>query len=1196
MTTNETSPQRSLADQVFRGFYAVIATFAVCLIIGVIALAIGLLQGYRPVVLTSGSMSPTAPTGSVLIAHPVDEVRVGDILVMANEARATVTHRVVELETAENGQLFAITRGDANEEIDAAPYAIDGRELVGRWVIPGLGSALLWLGSPLIGLVVVGGAVLTLTMSALSYIWGSGREERSGDGTREHDNHELPSHDQAEAESVGRPLVGAAGTPGQKRFALGVALSILFGFTGLAWSLYLSTDTVAGNVFGTSDCFDARVDSVQTGAVTSSSNGVTSVGIAAVDPASSFVLWSVRSGVTKPGDTVVVADLSSPTTVDFVRQTDSGTPTPIVIEWSVVEYGCGVTVQRGLGAGNGADTLDFPVASVDPSSSFVVGATLPSSADVAFDQDDQAIVELVGSDTVRFRSTPGGSLGAQRAYGYQLVTFDDGGDAATQVVSTTLGAGTATDLVTLASPVDPDSTMVFASATSVNSGAGVGDRMVRVRLVDSNTVEVVRSLTAGSVEVNVQVVEMNEGTTVRRGVVTLAPAEATAAVGIDAVDPTRTTVGSTVLVGGASGGATDEGSSGEPGEGLATARLRDAVTVDVERAASDSTASFAWQAVTWGGPQWGDPNSPYRQRIDVDAGAVDVPDGYTTPVVIDHAALVSSGLSMASGDDVRLWRFDGTTWTEIDRVLDETSSWNSSSTTFWFRTRESIAASSTISYWMYFGDQSPPPPLADPAEVWLLTEGFEGGLGSFEDRTEGTAWYTADPWTRRIDFVVDAGAIASPLVDTPVLVSVTDADLAANAQSDGSDIVFTDGGSTVLPHDIESWDSAIGSLVAWVTVPILDDTANTTLSLLYGAPNAPDRADQRGTWDGQGIVWNMTGDPTGPAPSLDDRGSRNVDGVALADASLSATNTGFAAALDGATDRLESEPLTVPDSALTVSAWFRADAITGDAVLVAQGDPTAGGVFELAIDNTTNPGSPTLRGRLNVDGAPLEANGGSIVPGAWHHVAMVWDQVTLTVVVDGANVDTVPAGGPLPSPRTSAVVLGGDSTGARTLAGALGQARIRFEAVSAANLAFEAANLIDPLGSVVGTAPVGGTYLTQGTWTERRPLTVSADLADVDLTDFVLLVQVVDADLGSSTQADGGDLVFTAEDGVSRLDHYVESWNGATGALTAWVRIPLLSSSVDTEIFLYSGNPAAVDQTDPVGVWGIDADLVLPAP
>ena len=44
--------------------------------------------------------------------------------------------------------------------------------------------------------------------------------------------------------------------------------------------------------------------------------------------------------------------------------------------------------------------------------------------------------------------------------------------------------------------------------------------------------------------------------------------------------------------------------------------------------------------------------------------------------------------------------------------------------------------------------------------------------------------------------------------------------------------------------------------------------------------------------------------------------------------------------------------------------------------------------------------------------------------------------------------------------------------------------------------------------------------------------------------------------------------------------------DGATGELVAWVRVPLLSASLDTRIFLYHGNAGATDQQDPGGVFG----------
>ena len=1195
---------RTLGDQFFRGLYLTSALFAVSLIVAVIGLGVGLAQGYRPVVLTSGSMAPVAPTGALIVAQPVDRVEVGDILVMANDARATVTHRIVEIERASNGQVYAVTRGDANEEVDPTPYPLDGPQLIERWTLPGFGAALLWLGSPLMGLVVIGGAVLALTLSAISYIWSSATPTAPTAATSTAATGVTGTATgmtgTATAAGTGtRPSSRKGSSPGQKRFAMAIGLSVLFGFTGVAWSLYLGADTVPGNAFSTAACFDARVDNVQSGQVLSTSNGSTSVTIAAVDPAASFVTYSVRSNASKPGDSVVLADLSGPTTIDFLRQTSTPGPGPVVIEWSVIEYACGVTVQRARvpGNGNGTQTVDVPVNPVDPNRSFVLGGTIPVPTQTAFDNDDQSIVELVNGDTVRFRLPPPFDHQVARTLGFQLVTFTDPGDARSQVVSTTLGAGAAVDTITLGQPVDPAATMLIATAASPNAGGSMGDRTVRVRLVDPTTVEVQRAINTGTVEVNVQVVELLEGTTVQHGIVDLTPTQTSTTVAVNPVDTKRTTVGSTVLIGGAaSGGSTDEAASGEVGEALVTVDLLDAATIVIERAAVDSLASFAWQAITWGGPSWADPSSPFRQRIDVDAATVDVPNGYTTRVDLDHQALVDSGLSLASGDDLRLWRFDGAVWTELDRVLDEESSWNAPLSQFWFRTQEPVSAGSTISYWLYFGDPTPAPALEDPANVWLIDEGFESGLGLFEDRTEGTAWYRADPWTRRIELTVDATAVGTTLTDQRVLVQVTDADLGTNAAANGSDIVFTDAGGSRLAHDIESWVPGTGTLRAWVSVPTVDSASDTTLYVYYGAADAPRQARPRDVWADQRAVWNLARDLLGPAPALDDSGPENSDGMALGDTTTVSSPTGFAARLDGSADRLESAPLRLPGGSFTASVWFRADTLTSDAVLLSQGDPTVSGVFEIGVDATTTPGSPTGYATLRVDGTPVRVTGGALSAGTWHHLGVVWDQTTLDLVVDGTPVGSVSAAGALPGSRTTAVVLGGDPAGVRTLDGDLDQVRLRDGVVSVDRLAFEAANLANPTATVAAAGATSGTFRDQGDWLRRRPITVSSDLADADITDFTLLIELVDADLGAGAQADGADLVFTAGDGVTRLDHYIERWDSPTGTLTAWVRLPLLSSSIDTELYLYTGNPSAQDQSDPIGVWGPDADLILMTP
>ena len=89
-----------------------------------------------------------------------------------------------------------------------------------------------------------------------------------------------------------------------------------------------------------------------------------------------------------------------------------------------------------------------------------------------------------------------------------------------------------------------------------------------------------------------------------------------------------------------------------------------------------------------------------------------------------------------------------------------------------------------------------------------------------------------------------------------------------------------------------------------------------------------------------------------------------------------------------------------------------------------------------------------------------------------------------------------------------------------------------------------------------------------------------------DLVDFPLLVSMdSDNDLATGALSTGADFLFTASDGATTLAHERETWDPETGTLTAWVRIPRLSSDAPTSIYLYYGNVSATDRSDPAGVW-----------
>ena len=96
-----------------------------------------------------------------------------------------------------------------------------------------------------------------------------------------------------------------------------------------------------------------------------------------------------------------------------------------------------------------------------------------------------------------------------------------------------------------------------------------------------------------------------------------------------------------------------------------------------------------------------------------------------------------------------------------------------------------------------------------------------------------------------------------------------------------------------------------------------------------------------------------------------------------------------------------------------------------------------------------------------------------------------------------------------------------------------------------------------------------------------------------DLEDFPLFISLVDLDLQNRARADACDIAFYQ--GSTLLDFELEQFEqdySASGAkLAAWVRIPVLSASEDTELRLHYGLPCE-SYDNPIGVWGGDYELV----
>ncbi len=104
-------------------------------------------------------------------------------------------------------------------------------------------------------------------------------------------------------------------------------------------------------------------------------------------------------------------------------------------------------------------------------------------------------------------------------------------------------------------------------------------------------------------------------------------------------------------------------------------------------------------------------------------------------------------------------------------------------------------------------------------------------------------------------------------------------------------------------------------------------------------------------------------------------------------------------------------------------------------------------------------------------------------------------------------------------------------------------------------------------------------------WLYRKQIIIDHTQVTDDLENFPVLIVTTDADL-MKAQDDGDDLLFMNGAGAAvKLHHEIETFDGSTGALVAWVNISDLSSSEDTIFYLYYGNPDSINQEYPEKTW-----------
>lgn len=137
------------------------------------------LSRYKTEIIVGQSMEPTIPLWSVIVVEPVDptELRKGDVIVAepAMLQGRKVTHRVIEVDSTDDGRPKLRTQGDNNETADpwTITYAGDGYRVVRH--VPHVGWIMAKAQTRVARLFLVVLPVLLILTQVLRWIW---RDER----------------------------------------------------------------------------------------------------------------------------------------------------------------------------------------------------------------------------------------------------------------------------------------------------------------------------------------------------------------------------------------------------------------------------------------------------------------------------------------------------------------------------------------------------------------------------------------------------------------------------------------------------------------------------------------------------------------------------------------------------------------------------------------------------------------------------------------------------------------------------------------------------------------------------------------------------------------------------------------------------------------------------------------------------------
>ena len=259
---------------------------------------------------------------------------------------------------------------------------------------------------------------------------------------------------------------------------------------------------------------------------------------------------------------------------------------------------------------------------------------------------------------------------------------------------------------------------------------------------------------------------------------------------------------------------------------------------------------------------------------------------------------------------------------------------------------------------------------------------------------------------------IDHTQVNSTQTNIPVLFNFTDANLASHAQSDGDDICFYDSSnSTQYNHEIESYTSGTGALVAWVNITSLSSSSDTVLYMYYGNSTCSTQEHITDTWDGNYLMVQHLVDAT-TSTTLDSTSNDN-DGTKTAANEPNEVPGIIANAqdFDGTNDNISVDDNAGLSAigAKTISLWVKSTNSSSKQGYISKDDGGTEREWVLHYNSGTegisyyeyNPTTPNNNFLLAATSIT------NVTTGIYHHVVATWDGVNavghIHIYIDGVD-------------------------------------------------------------------------------------------------------------------------------------------------------------------------------------------------